>query len=110
VPFRVTASLKLPVLHRLPDDSDLSVITPKAPAPQQRSARHGDCHKRHAILVHVVEYQIANRDSGEFYRLITTITDWEEALSPGPGRRLPPTLGRHTAGPNACTPPVGSGG
>jgi hypothetical protein len=60
--------------------------------------------KRHAILVHVVEYQIANRDSGEFYRLITTITDWEEALSPGPGRRLPPTLGRHTAGPNACTP------
>jgi hypothetical protein len=42
LPFRVTASLKLPVLRCLPDDSDLSVITPKAPAPQQRSARHGD--------------------------------------------------------------------
>ena len=30
----------------------------------------------------VVEYQITDRDSGEVYRLITTITDWREALSP----------------------------
>ena len=36
---------------------------------------------RQAALVRVVEYQITDRDSGEVYRLITTITDWRSALS-----------------------------
>ena len=30
----------------------------------------------------VVEYQITDRDSGEIYRLITTITDWQRGAVP----------------------------
>jgi hypothetical protein len=37
--FRVTASLKLPVLQRLPDDSYLSVITPKGASTDLGQAR-----------------------------------------------------------------------
>jgi hypothetical protein len=33
------------------------------------------------MLVRVVEYQITDRPTTEPYRLITTITDWRQALS-----------------------------
>jgi hypothetical protein len=81
--FRVTASLKLPVLQRLPDDSYLSAVTGKGVG---TPATLGEARWRaaagQAVLVRVVEYQITDPDSGEVYRLITTITDWEQALSP----------------------------
>jgi hypothetical protein len=39
--------------------------------------------KHQVISVRVVEYQITNRETtGETYRLITTITDWQDALAP----------------------------
>jgi hypothetical protein len=39
--------------------------------------------KHQVIIVRVVEYQITNRETtGEAYRLITTITDWQDALAP----------------------------
>ena len=81
--FRVTASLKLPVLQRLADDSYLSAITPKRiTTPVTLGEARWRAAAGQAILVRVVEYQITDRDSGEVYRLITTITDWREALSP----------------------------
>jgi Transposase DDE domain len=81
--FRVSASLKLPVLQRLPDDSYLSAITPKGIAtPATLGEARWRAASRQAILVRVVEYQISDRDSGEVYRLITTITEWKDALAP----------------------------
>jgi hypothetical protein len=81
--FRISATLKLPVLQRLPDDSYLSAITPKGIA---TPATLGEARWRaatgQAILVRVIEYQVTDRDTGEVYRLITTITDWQQALSP----------------------------
>jgi hypothetical protein len=80
--FRVSSQLKLPVLQRLPDDSYLSAITPKGvPAPTSLGQARWRVANRQAALVRVVEYQITDRPTGEVYRLITTITDWREALS-----------------------------
>ena len=82
--FRVTASLKLPVLKRLPDDSYLSAITPnRISTPATLNEARWRTAKQQAIIVRVVEYQITDRDTnGETYRLITTITNWETALAP----------------------------
>ena len=82
--FRVTASLKLPVLKRLPDDSYLSAITPnRISTPATLNEARWRTAKQQAVIVRVVEYQITDRDTnGETYRLITTITDWETALAP----------------------------
>jgi hypothetical protein len=81
--FRVSSQLTLPVLQRLPDDSYLSAITPKGiSAPTSMGEARWRVANRQAALVRVVEYQITDRDTGgEVYRLITTITDWREALS-----------------------------
>jgi len=81
--FRVTASLKLPVLTRLPDDSYLSAVTPKGVgAPTTLGQARWLAATGQAVIVRVVEYQIPDRDSDQTYRLITTITDWESALAP----------------------------
>jgi hypothetical protein len=80
--FRVSSQLKLPVLQRLPDDSYLSAITPQGiSTPTSMGEARWRAANRQAALVRVVEYQITDRDSGEVYRLITTITDWRSALS-----------------------------
>jgi hypothetical protein len=82
--FRVTTSLRLPVLQRLGDDSYLSAITPKSiSTPASLGEARWRATKSQAIIVRVVEYQITDRDTnGETYRLITTITDWQAALAP----------------------------
>jgi Transposase DDE domain len=82
--FRLSSTLKLPVLQRLPDDSYLSVITPKGVStPTELGQARWLATKRQATLVRVVEYQVTDRDTrGEVYRLITTITDWQQALAP----------------------------
>ncbi len=81
--FRVSANLKLPVLQRLPDGSYLSAITGKGvPTPTDLGQARWRAASRQAILVRVVEYQVTDRDTGEVYRLITTITDWHDALAP----------------------------
>jgi hypothetical protein len=80
--FRVSSTLKLPVLQRLADDSYLSVITPKGtPTPTSMGQARWRAAVGQAILVRVVEYQISDRPDAETYRLITTITDWRAALS-----------------------------
>jgi hypothetical protein len=81
--FRVSSTLKLPVLHRLPEDSYLSVITPKGiGTPATLGEARWRAATGQAILVRVVEYQITDRPDSQVYRLITTITDWQQALSP----------------------------
>jgi hypothetical protein len=80
--FRVGSQLKLPMLQRFADDSYLSAITPKGvPTPTDLGQAKWRAATRQAILVRVVEYQVTDRDTGEVYRLITTITDWRLALS-----------------------------
>jgi hypothetical protein len=80
--FRVSSTLKLPVLKRLPDDSYLSAITGKGTsAPTTLGEARWRVANRQAAFVRVVEYQIADRPDAETYRLITTITDWRAALS-----------------------------
>jgi Insertion element 4 transposase N-terminal/Transposase DDE domain len=81
--FRATSTLKLPVLHRLPDDSYLSAITAKGiGTPATLGEARWRAATGRAILVRVVEYQITDRPDSEVYRLITTITDWRDALAP----------------------------
>lgn len=81
--FRVSSTLKLPVLQQLPDDSYLSAITGKGiSTPATLNEARWRAATNQAILVRVIEYQITDRDSGDPYRLITTITDWEDALAP----------------------------
>jgi Insertion element 4 transposase N-terminal/Transposase DDE domain len=80
--FRVSSQLKLPMLQRLADDSYLSAITPKGVStPTSMGEARWRVANRQAALVRVVEYQITDRPSSEVYRLITTITDWRQALS-----------------------------
>jgi Insertion element 4 transposase N-terminal/Transposase DDE domain len=82
--FRVTAKLTLPMLERLPDSSFLSAVTPnRVSAPATLGEARWRAAAGQAVIVRVVEYQITDRDTpGEVYRLITTITDWEQALAP----------------------------
>jgi hypothetical protein len=80
--FRVSATLKLPMLARLPDDSYLSVVTPAgkaAPTTLAEARRHADAGR--ASIVRVVEYQITDRDASAVHRQITSITDWQQAIS-----------------------------
>ncbi len=82
--FRVSSTLTLPVLQRLPDGSYLSAIVPKGvPTPTELGQARWRAATRQTILVRVVEYQVTDRDNGgEVYRLITSITDWQDALAP----------------------------
>lgn len=80
--FRVSANLKLPVLQRLGDDSYLSAVTGKGTAtPTKMGTARVLAGRGRAVIVRVVEYSIPDR-SDEHYRLVTTITDWQEALAP----------------------------
>jgi hypothetical protein len=81
--FRVTASLKLPVLQRLPDGSWLSAITGNGTRTftDLGQARWMAATGK-AVIVRAVEYQITDRPDSEIYRLITTITDWQAVLAP----------------------------
>lgn len=80
--FRVAASLKLPVLQRLPDDSYLSAISGKdVPAITKLGQAKVLASRGRAVIVRVVEYIIPDR-SNETYRLITTITDYTAILAP----------------------------
>jgi hypothetical protein len=80
--FRVSSRLKLPVLQRFADGSYLSAITPKGvPTPTDLGQARWRAATGQAILVRVIEYQITDRDTDEVHRLITTITDWRQALS-----------------------------
>lgn len=81
--FRVTSSLKLPVLERLPDGSWLSAITGKGTStPTDMRQARWMAATGQAVIVRAVEYQITDRPDSEVYRLITTTTDWQEALAP----------------------------
>jgi hypothetical protein len=81
--FRVTASLKLPVLQRLPDGSWLSAITGnRTSTPTDLGQARWMAATGKAVIVRAVEYQITDRPDSEIYRLITTITDWQAVLAP----------------------------
>jgi Insertion element 4 transposase N-terminal/Transposase DDE domain len=81
--FRVTSSLKLPVLERLPDGSWLSAITGKGTStPTDMGQARWMAATGQAVIVRAVEYQITDRPDSEVYRLITTITDWQAVLAP----------------------------
>jgi hypothetical protein len=81
--FRVASSLKHPVLARLPDDSCLFAVTGNGTStPTTLGQARWKAAAGQAVLVRVVDYQITDRDSGEVYRLITSITDWREAFAP----------------------------
>jgi len=81
--FRVTASLKLPVLQRLPDGSWLSAITGnRASAPTDLGQARWMSATGQAVIVRVVEYSITDRPDSEVYRLITSITNWRAVLAP----------------------------
>ena len=81
--FRITASLKLPVLQRLPDGSWLSAITGnRTSTPTDLGQARWMAATGKAVIVRAVEYQITDRPDSEIYRLITTITDWQAVLAP----------------------------
>lgn len=81
--FRVTTTLKLPVLQRLPDDTWLTVITPagtKAPTSLAQARQLAEAGK--AVIVRAVQYRITDRPDAQTYRLITTVTDYRDILAP----------------------------
>lgn len=80
--FRVSATLTLPMLARLPDDSYLSALTPnKVPTPRDLPDAEQLAAAGKATIVRVVEYEVTGRGPAERYRLITSILDWDRALS-----------------------------
>jgi hypothetical protein len=63
-------------------DSYLSAITGNGiSAPTSMGEVRWRVANRQAALVRVIEYQITDRPAAQPYRLITTITDWRQALS-----------------------------
>ena len=70
--WRAGANFTLPVLQALPDGSYLSRLAP---------GHHGPRSKADPVTVRVVEYAIddGNAPEGERYRLVTTLTDAEQA-------------------------------
>lgn len=76
--WRVSKSVRLPVVKELPDGSYLSELLPK----QLKTDLHRDMKRRvpegARLTVRVVEYRVGNRPSPESIRLITTLTDHDE--------------------------------
>jgi len=84
--WRVSATLRLPVLAALPDGSYRSVlINPKVRGRRREAliaaaAAGDDLDPAQAMVIRVVEYMIENRTgSGELFCLITTLADHELA-------------------------------
>lgn len=81
--WRISATLRLPVLQWLPDGSYRSVlINPKIRGRRREAliataTAGGDLDPAQAMIIRVVEYTIANRptSSGELFCLITTLLD-----------------------------------
>lgn len=77
--WRVTKSMRLPVLESLPDGSYRSELLPK----QLKTDLNRNMKRRVPdgvrVPIRVVEYTIPNRGGDELFRLITTLTDHEEA-------------------------------
>ncbi|MBN9609377.1 MAG: hypothetical protein BGO26_06895 [Actinobacteria bacterium 69-20] len=80
--FRMSKSVKLPVLARLADDSYLSAITAnRTAAPATLAVAEQMAESGRAVIVRVVEYAISDRDDADQYRVATSILDWQELIS-----------------------------
>ncbi|WP_414640465.1 IS4 family transposase [Amycolatopsis sp.] len=77
--WRVSAPLALPVLTELPDGSYLSELLPKNLKAALNAGKKRTIPDGARIPVRVIEYQVSNRPGSETIRLITTLTDHEEA-------------------------------
>lgn len=80
--FRLSKTIKLPVLRRLADGSYLSAITPagvKAPEGMNAAEAMGEAGK--AVIVRVVEYAVIDREDAPTYRVLTSILDWQQMIS-----------------------------
>jgi Insertion element 4 transposase N-terminal/Transposase DDE domain len=76
--WRVSASVRLPVLAQLPDGSFLSELLPKQLKTDLNRGMKRRVPDGVRIPVRVVEYRITNRDSPDIIRLVTTLTDHAE--------------------------------
>ena len=80
--FRLSKTIKLPVLTRLPDDSYLSAITPAGiNTPTVLADAKAMAAAGKAVIVRAVEYQLTDRPEAPIYRVITSILDWREMIS-----------------------------
>ena len=80
--FRMSKTVKLPILKRLPDDSYLSAITPAGvTAPAVMAAAEAMAEAGKAVIVRVVEYAVTDRDDAPEYRVVTSILHWPEMIS-----------------------------
>lgn len=77
--WRVTQSVRLPVLDRRPDGSFLSELLPKQLKVDLRRGRHRNVPDGVRVPVRVIEYRVGSRPSPEIVRLVTTLTNHEEA-------------------------------
>jgi transposase IS4-like protein/DDE family transposase len=75
--WRVTTTLRLPVLQELPDGSYLSEVLPQQLKKELTRGRKRPVPDGVRIPVRVIEYRVANRASPETIRLVTTLTDHE---------------------------------
>jgi hypothetical protein len=73
--WRVSASVRLPVMAQLPDGSYRSELLPKQLKTDLNRGMKRRVPDNVRIPVRVVEYRITNRESSETIRLITTLID-----------------------------------
>lgn len=77
--WRVSASLRLPVVEERPDGSYVSELLPKKLKADLNRGKRRTVPDGTRIPVRVVEYRIGNRKSPDIIRLITTLLDHDEA-------------------------------
>jgi hypothetical protein len=77
--WRIMKSIRLPVLEEFPDGSYLSELLPKQLKTDLNRGMKRRVPEGTRIPVRVIEYRVGNRDSSEIIRLITTLTNYEEA-------------------------------
>ena len=76
--WRITTSVRLPVLAQLPDGSYLSELLPKQLKTDLNRGMKRRVPDEVLIPVRVIEYRITNRDTSEVIRLLTTLTDHQQ--------------------------------
>ena len=82
--WRVSKSLRLPILEELPDGSYRSELLPPQLKTDLNKKRKRQVPDGARIPIRVIEYRVSNRDASETIRLITTLTNHEQS----PAREL----------------------
>jgi hypothetical protein len=77
--WRVSKLVRLPIIEELPDGSYRSELLPRQLKTDLNKGKYRRVPDGARIPIRVIEYRVGNRPSPEVIRLITTLTDHQEA-------------------------------